>query len=164
MGLDAGDLNKDGRLDLLIADMADRTHYGQKLNMGGMADVGWFLSHGKPRQFMTNCLYLNSGTPRFMEFARQAGLAKSDWTWSVRFADLDLDGNQDIFFTNGHARDAMNSDFENRLKAFDLIEDRDLAYQKKIEFNMNLPPREETNLAYANRVILSSSRLGRSGD
>ena len=160
MGLDAGDLNKDGRLDLLVADMADRTHYGQKLNMGDMADSSWFLSYGNPRQFMTNCLYLNTGTPRFMEFARQAGLAKSDWTWSVRFADLDLDGNQDIFFTNGHARDAMNGDLANQHKAFDLIEDKELARKKKIEFNRNLPPRNETNLIYANRGNLEFQSVG----
>ena len=161
MGLDAGDLNKDGRNDLLIADMADRTHYGQKLNMGDMADASWFLSYGHPRQFMTNCLYLNTGTPQFLEFARQAGMAKSDWTWSVRFADLDLDTNLDVFFTNGHARDAMNSDLMNQHKALDLIKDKELARKKKIEFNRNLPPRNETNLAYANRGNLEFESVGK---
>ena len=161
MGLDAGDLDKDGRNDLLVADMADRTHYGQKLNMGDMADAAWFLSYGHPRQFMTNCLYLNTGTPQFLEFARQAGLAKSDWTWSVRFVDLDLDTNLDVFFTNGHARDAMNSDLMNQHKALDLIKDKELARLKKIEFNRNLPPRNETNLTYANRGDLEFESVGK---
>lgn len=160
MGVDAGDLDKDGRLDLLVADMADRTHYGQKLNMGDMADSAWFLSYGNPRQFMTNCLYLNTGTSRFLECARQAGLAKSDWTWSVRFADLDLDTNLDVFFTNGHARDAMNSDLMIQHRAFDQIKDKQLARQKKIEFNRNIPPRNETNLAYANRGNLEFESVG----
>ena len=160
MGLDAGDLDKDGRIDLLVADMADRTHYGQKLNMGDMADAGWFLSYGKPRQFMANCLYLNTGTTRFLECARQAGLAKSDWTWSVRFADLDLDTNLDVFFTNGHARDSMNSDLMNQHKALDLIENKQLARAKKIEFNRKLPPRNETNLTYANRGNLEFESVG----
>jgi len=161
MGVDAGDLDKDGRLDLLVADMADRTHYGQKLNMGDMADSAWFLSFGNPRQFMTNCLYLNTGTPRFLECARQAGLAKSDWTWSVRFADLDLDGNQDVFFTNGHSRDAMNSDLAIQHRALDQIEDKQLARKKKIEFNRSIPPRNETNLAYANRGNLEFESVGK---
>ena len=161
MGVDAGDLDKDGRNDLLVADMADRTHYGQKLNMGDMADSAWFLSYGHPRQFMTNCLYLNTGTPKFLEFARQAGLAKSDWTWSVRFADLDLDTNLDVFFTNGHARDAMNSDLMNQHKSLDLIKDKKLARMKKIEFNRKIPPRNETNLTYANRGNLEFESVGK---
>ena len=160
MGLDAGDLDKDGRNDLLIADMADRTHYGQKLNMGDMADSSWFLSYGQPRQFMANCLYLNTGTPKFLEFARQAGLASSNWTWSVRFVDLDLDTNLDVFFTNGHARDAMNSDLMNQHKALDLIKDKKLARMKKIEFNRNLPPRNEKNLTFANRGNLKFESMG----
>ncbi len=161
MGVDAGDLNKDGRLDLLVADMADRTHYGQKLNMGDMTNSAWFLSFGHPRQFMTNCLYLSTGTSRFLECARQAGLAKSDWTWSVRFADLDLDGNQDIFFTNGHSRDAMNSDLAIQHRAFDQIEDKQLARKRKLEFSRNVPPRNETNLAYANRGDLEFESVGK---
>lgn len=160
MGVDAGDLDKDGRLDLLVADMADRTHYGQKLNMGDMADSAWFLSYGNPRQFMTNCLYLNTGTARLLECARQAGLAKSDWTWSVRFADLDLDTNLDVFFTNGHARDAMNSDLAIEHRALDQIKDKQLARKKKIEFNRNIPPRNETNLTYANRGNLEFESVG----
>lgn len=161
MGVDVGDLDKDGRLDLLVADMADRTHYGQKLNMGDMADSAWFLNYGNPRQFMTNCLYLNTGTSRFLECARQTGLAKSDWTWSVRFADLDLDTNLDVFFTNGHSRDAMNGDLASQHRAFDLIKDKQLARQKKIEFNRNIPPRNETNLTYANRGNLEFESVGK---
>lgn len=161
MGLDAGDLDKDGRLDLLVADMADRTHYGQKLNMGDMDDAGWFLKFGNPRQFMTNCLYLNTGTSRFLEFARQAGLAKSDWTWSVRFADLDLDTNLDVFFTNGHSRDAMNGDLAMQHKALDRIKDKQLALEKKTEFNRKIPPRNETNLTYANRGNLKFESVGK---
>ena len=161
MGADSGDLNKDGRLDLLVADMADRTHYGQKLNMGDMANSAWFLSYGNPRQFMTNCLYLNTGTPRFLEYARQAGLAKSDWTWSVRFADLDLDTNLDVFFTNGHSRDAMNSDILNKFKTLDLIEDKQLASKKKFDFSQKVPPRNETNLAYANHGNLEFESVGK---
>ena len=161
MGVDAGDLNNDGHQDLLVADMADRTHAGQKLNMGDMGDSGWFLTYGAPRQFMVNCLFLNSGTADFMEYARQAGLAKSDWTWSVRFADLDLDGNQDVFFTNGHARDNMNGDLALKLKK--LKEEKGvekLTFAERNEYGIKIPKREETNLAYANRGNLQFESVG----
>ena len=158
MGLDAGDLNNDGQLDWLVADMANRTHYGQKINMGNMGDFGWFLVYGLPRQFMKNCLFINTGTGRALEFAGQAGMAKSDWTWSVRFADLDLDGNQDVFFTNGHARDNMNSDRINKLKEF--AGDDEVAIKQRMEFNLKIPVRAETNLAYANRGDLKFESVG----
>jgi len=38
-----------------------QNHYDQKVNMGSMGDAAWFLERGAPRQFMKNCLFLNSG-------------------------------------------------------------------------------------------------------
>ena len=117
MGCDAGDLNNDGRLDLLAADMAGTTHYREKIGMGSMEAVAWFLDAAEPRQYMRNSLFINTGTHRFQEAAHLAGLAKSDWTWSVKMADFDNDGREDVFFTNGFTRDYLNSDFNNKLKA-----------------------------------------------
>ncbi|QEG23254.1 FG-GAP-like repeat-containing protein [Mariniblastus fucicola] len=161
MGVDAGDLNNDGQLDFLVADMADQTHYGQKINMGDMSDSGWFLTYGKPRQFMVNCLFVNAGDKEYFELARQTGLAKTDWTWSVRFADLDLDGNQDVFITNGHARDNMNSDIVNRLNELKAKKGGEpLTFEERDKFGIQIPVREETNLAYANRGNLEFEAVG----
>lgn len=162
MGVDAGDLNNDGLLDFFVADMADQTHYGQKINMGDMSESGWFLTYGEPRQFMVNCFYVNAGEDdQFFELARQSGLAKTDWTWSVRFVDLDLDGKQDVFFTNGHARDNMNSDIVNRLNAFKKKKGgAELTYEERNEFGIKIPVREETNLAYANRGNFKFESVG----
>ena len=52
---------------------------------------------------MRNALYLNTGTSRFMEVAYLTGLA-TDWTWTVKFGDLDNDGFEDVYFTNGMSR------------------------------------------------------------
>ncbi len=79
MGSDAGDLNGDGLLDFIAADMAATTHYKQKVNMGDMNEDGWFLEYGRPRQYMRNALFINTGTPRFFEAAQMAGLASTDW-------------------------------------------------------------------------------------
>ncbi len=101
MGCDFGDLDNDGRFDLCVADMSSTTHYMGKMLMGSMNNHRWFLMNASPQQYMRNALYRNTGTGRFQELGHMAGLASTDWTWSVRFADLDEDGRLDFHATNG---------------------------------------------------------------
>ena len=143
MGCDAGDLNNDGLLDLMVADMAGTTHYREKIAMGSMDAVAWFLDTAEPRQYMRNSLYINTGTTRFVEAAFLAGLAKSDWTWSVKIADFDNDGREDVYFTNGFTRDYLNSDFNNRLRQQGKGQ-QSLAWY-------DAPRLEEQNLAFRNQ-------------
>ena len=116
MGSAFGDLNNDGLLDLIATDMSGTTHYREKMAMGSMEAVAWFLDTAEPRQYMRNALYVNTGTDRFMELAHLAGVSSSDWTWSVKIADLDNDGHEDIYATNGFTRDYLNGDFNEQLK------------------------------------------------
>ncbi len=140
MGADSGDLNGDGMPDLIVGDMAGSSHFRQKVDMGEMQGANWFLSAGKPRQAMKNCVFVNSGTKSFFEVAAQAGLASTDWTWAVRIVDMDNDGKQDLFMTTGHARDSMNSDL---LAANKGLSPDDPNYKQ-------LPPRKEKNRAFQN--------------
>ena len=94
MGSDVGDLNGDGLLDFFASDMAATSHYREKVMMGNMDDMGWFLEWAEPRQYMRNVLYLNSGAARFQEAAHLAGLASSDWSWSPRSEDFEQEGDR----------------------------------------------------------------------
>ena len=117
MGSDFADINNDGRVDFLASDMAGSNHYRDKLSMGSMSGPSsdaWFLNFPNPPQYMRNALYLNTGTDRFMEIAHLTGLAKTDWTWTVKFGDLDNDGFEDVYFTNGMSRDFFNGDLKER--------------------------------------------------
>ena len=146
MGAEAGDVNNDGRIDLFAADMAATTHYQAKRAMGNMEDDLWFLNFAQPRQYMRNALYLNSGADRFMEAAYLAGLAATDWTWSVKLADLDNDTRIDLFITNGMTRNWLDSDLIQKVKSS--YGDRSAG---KNPIWRNSPRRDERNLAFANR-------------
>jgi len=110
MGSDAGDIDNDGLLDFLASDMAATSHYRRAVTMTDLSEGRWFLESSVPRQYMRNALYLNTGTGRFAEAAYMAGVARSDWTWSTVFGDLDNDGMLDLFVSNGMSRDYFNYD------------------------------------------------------
>jgi hypothetical protein len=120
MGSDYGDINNDGLMDYLATDMAGTTHYRDKLSMGSMSGPdsrAWFLNWPTPPQYMRNALYVNTGTSRFMESAFLSGLARTDWTWTIRLADFDNDGRLDAYFTNGMSRDWFNGDISDKERA-----------------------------------------------
>jgi enediyne biosynthesis protein E4 len=124
MGVDAADINNNGRLDLMATDMAERTHYEAQIALGDVEDTHWFLTYSEPRQIMQNTLYLNTGVGRFIDIAPMAGVGRSDWTWAVLFADLDNSGWADLFITNGMTRDFSHSDMRD-VPTADLPEKRD---------------------------------------
>ncbi len=101
MGCDFGDLDNDGLFDFCVADMSSTTHFMSKMLMGNMDENRWFLMNAEPPQKMRNALFVNTGTGRFLEAAQMAHLASTDWTWSVRFVDLDEDGRLDFHASNG---------------------------------------------------------------
>ncbi len=146
MGADFADVDQDGRFDFVVADMAMRTHYKAKVLMGDMGDRGWFLENGNPPQIMRNALFLNSGTGRFWECAPMAGVSNTNWTWSLKFGDLDNDGAEDLFVTNGIPRFDNDPDAQIRFRELWDAGRR----QDAIALARSLPPVRERNLALRN--------------
>lgn len=155
MGTDVADVNNDGRLDLMAADMAGTSHYKSKLNMGDMDQNGWFLESAEPRQYMSNALYLNTGTERFQEGASMAGVASSDWTWALKFADFDLDGHTDLYATNGMTRNWFNGDLRARA-----AEESTAARVSWLERWGDEPRLDEENVAFRNEGDLKFTKRG----
>ena len=156
MGSDIADLNNDGWMDLLATDMAGSTHYNEKMQMGNMSGSdsdAWFLNHPVPPQYMRNALYLNSGTENFMEVAQLYGVSKTDWTWSVNFGDLDNDGWEDLFVTNGMSRDWLNSDLRARAPSKD-------GWDRYYDFWYAQKPLLQTNRVFRNQGGLKMQESG----
>lgn len=156
MGCDVGDVDNDGRLDLFVADMAATTHAKDQRGMATMRDLSpERLDDGSVvAQLPRNALYLATGTPHFQEAACLAGLAATDWTWSVRFEDLDNDGRVDLFVTNGMHREAHNTDLMARMTVADNP-------AQKIQIEKSSPVLNETHLAYRNLGGLRFEEVGK---
>lgn len=143
MGADQGDLNNDLLPDFLIADMAATTHYKSKTTMGAMGGLDLQRAVASaPPQYMRNTCLIGTGTGRFLEASYLLGVASTDWTWSIKFADFDLDGWQDMYFTNGMIRAMNHSDHR-------VTEDK-LINHHQWEFYKDRDPRPEQHRAYRN--------------
>ncbi|WKN42414.1 VCBS repeat-containing protein [Tunicatimonas pelagia] len=146
MGVDAGDINNDGLLDVVVADMVAEDNYRLKANMSGMNPAAFWqvVEDGGHYQYMFNTLQLNTALPGNTELegqstttnggylrdiAQLAGVASTDWSWSTLFADLDNDGWKDLHITNGLLRDIRNSDASKKFAKY--IESAISAYLAK---------------------------------
>ncbi len=155
MGADLGDVNNDGHIDLLVADMAATTRYKDQR---GMAKLRTGLTDNEQRpdaapQFMRNALFLNTGAGVVLEGAFLANLNATDWTWSVRLEDLDNDGRLDAYFTNGMVRELHGTDLVKRVVNFEHVADR-------IKLTKASPVLAERHLAFRNLGDLRFEEVG----
>jgi enediyne biosynthesis protein E4 len=145
MGADTADINNDGHLDLLVADMATTSREKDRRGLAASREDVLSTASRPDRapQYMRNALYLGTGGGVFREAAPWAGIDATDWTWSVRFEDFDNDGWVDLHVTNGMVREANNSDLLARMM-------RALSDAERIRVMRDAPPLDESNLAYRN--------------
>jgi enediyne biosynthesis protein E4 len=112
MGNDVADYNNDGWTDIVVMDMLPMDNYREKMMLmpASYNQFQMSLLQGYQPQYVRNTLQLNQGGV-FSEIGQLAGIAKTDWSWASLFADFDLDGNKDLFITNGYRKDVTNLDY-----------------------------------------------------
>ena len=98
MSFDSADLNNDSRVELFSTDMKpysadEATMAAWEPVMSSMMDMPH--AEGDP-QVMANVL---QGADA--DFAEQAGIDATGWSWSGKFGDLDQDGYLDLYVVNG---------------------------------------------------------------
>ncbi len=113
MAVDFADLNRDGVDDILVVDMLSRDHQRRQRQRGSLVHLQARTPNRDPLhrpEYPRNTLFLARGDGTYAEIAQYAGLDASEWSWSVSFLDVDLDGFEDVLITTGNLRDANDGD------------------------------------------------------
>ena len=156
MGTDIADINNDGLMDVAVLDMVSEDNYGKKTSMSSMNEALFrtHIKNGFHYQYMHNTLQLNRGNLHFSEVGQYSGMSNTDWSWAPLFLDIDLDGFQDLFITNGLKRDFRNNDFRNYKKSVIEKAEKEVNVNKNalIENLVNLTPQKQlVNYVYKNK-------------
>ncbi len=162
MGVDMADFNNDSHIDILQMDMTPGNNRRSKANMASMnPSLFWStVNSGFHYQYMHNMLQLNHGNinkglPDFSNISRLAGVATTDWSWGCLFADLDNDGLQDIFISNGTRREINNRDFFNHLKSKRLSKD------SLLKMTRSIPSEKIDNFVFKNNGDLTFQKVNK---
>ncbi len=94
------DLDRDGRLDLLVMNVGSFTR--EETGPGGFhrARPDAFQGHLFPARTELSLLYHNEGGGRFREVSKAWGFRDTGWTGDATFADLNQDGFPDLYVAN----------------------------------------------------------------
>ena len=113
MGNDIADVNHDGLLDIITLDMLPEDENVLKRSVGevSISSLRRKRQLGYQDQFPRNHLQINTGKDKFLEVALLSNIAATDWSWSPILADFDLDGNTDLFISNGIFRRPNDADY-----------------------------------------------------
>ncbi|HEX7860427.1 MAG TPA: VCBS repeat-containing protein [Verrucomicrobiae bacterium] len=153
MSVDFADINRDGHDDFLLADMLSREHSQRMRDLPDAPPPYNIGEFGNRPQYSINTLFLNRGDNTFSEIAQLSRIHATDWTWSCIFIDVDLDGWEDILFSNGMERAARDLDVADRMKtlrATRRMSDAEIFRARKA-FPRLAPP----NLAFRNKRDLT---------
>ncbi|MEO9892705.1 VCBS repeat-containing protein [Aurantibacter sp.] len=157
MGSDMADINNDGFLDLMTLDMNPEDYIRSKTTMA-MTSVNQFESmvkKGYHYQYMHNMLHVNNQNGKFSEIGKMAGMADTDWSWSLLSADFDLDGFNDIYVTNGVYRDVIDRDKNNEILEILRTNQRKPSAEDFLKFAKMLPQQKLNNYFFKNNKDLS---------
>ena len=130
MSYAAGDVDNNGSLELLAADMKPYLtgpevdaawrplRVAEAEQLAKTAAITGEEAAPDPHQVETNTLQVRGPGGAFAERGEWAGIAATGWTWSAQFGDLDNDGFLDLYAVNG----MIDADIFGHLPGAELVE------------------------------------------
>lgn len=162
MGVDAGDINGDGFIDLFTTDMRP---YDPKILMRSGGDdseqmVNVKRDFGFLTQFSRNQMHINQQNKYFSEVALMTSTFATDWSWGVLIQDFDNSGTKDIFITNGIVKRPNDLDYINFINTKENRKKKDESDEHYIQRLVDkMPTLKIPNLLFKNNGELNFSSL-----
>jgi hypothetical protein len=158
MGVDFADIDRDGFDDFFVGDMLSASHALRMRQVGATNapadEVGEVWDRQQVRR---NTLNVNRGDGTYADLANFAGVDATDWTWSVVFLDVDLDGFEDLLAVNAHAYDTQDLDMQERAPAA-----QGMGANRQIGKSLkDFPPLITPNYAFRNGGHRTFTEVGR---
>lgn len=170
MGVDIADFNNDGLPDITVLDMLPEDNYRQKMMIPYISQEKFRLKQqeGYEDQYMRNTVQLHQGfstlgTAQFSEIGFLTGMASTDWSWSVLYADFDNDGWKDAYITNGYRKDVTNLDYINYSGLNQIFGTVEARREKAVEDLDEAPDVEVSNYLFRNKKALQFENITRTG-
>jgi len=104
-----GDYDRDGRMDLYIANMWSSA--GQRITSQPKFRPDLPADHRQAHQRFSigSTLLRNAGVGGFDDVSEESGVMMGRWAWASPFVDLNNDGWEDLFVANGYISGQSNS-------------------------------------------------------
>ena len=158
MSIDFADINRDGHDDFFVADMLSmRSEYRHTQRANILSDeLNLPVTDARFQpEFPRNTLQLNRGNNSYAEIAHMAGVHASEWTWSCRFLDVDLDGYDDLILTTGNESDVLDADM------IGVVANSPQTREAHVKNMMRFPSLKTPNLIFRNNGNLTFEEKGR---
>ncbi|HEU5292964.1 MAG TPA: VCBS repeat-containing protein, partial [Cyclobacteriaceae bacterium] len=153
MGVDFADFNNDAFPDLIAMDMLPGDYQRLKASAAeDPFDVYTFKSSmGYNEQYTRNVLQLNNHDGTFSEIGLFAGISATDWSWASLFADFDLDGDKDIFVSNGILRRSNDLDYINFIEVDSIqVKMKGQLSENELRYIQKMPKVKVQNYLFSN--------------
>ncbi len=164
MGVDAADLNNDGRIDVFTTDMLPFDKTVAMKSGGEDTDQIFEIRNefGFEDQYARNHLQIQNADQHFSDIALMTNTYATDWSWSCLLQDFDNNGLKDIFITNGILNRPNDLDYINYInQQADFIQ-RGLDEQGLATVMENMPSDPLKNVLFRQETPLRFSELNTS--
>jgi hypothetical protein len=102
MGVTWGDYNRDGLMDLYVANMFSSAGNRISRQQRFQAQASGSTKAHFQRHARGNSLFENTGDGGFRDVSLDAGVTMGRWAWASRFLDINNDGWEDLLVANGY--------------------------------------------------------------